>query len=238
MTSPTSARDESRRAQTRRLVRGRDPRRHRHRRDRRRAPGARGAGRARAAPPPRDPAVVGPPGAADRSSRPRGRVRLQRLARPTRPTAPTPASSSRGPTGSSLQADPDAPRIPASTLKILTATAAFDVLGADFKYETRAVAANKPGEDGVARADVAGRRGRSGAHDAGSRGGDSRTTRRPRATRSRRWSKLADDIRAAGRARDPRRHHRRRLPLRRHPLPVGRGRRATAPTARSGRSAR
>src|SRR5262249_3995399 len=43
----------------------------------------------------------------------------------------------------------DTPRIPASTQKLLTATAALDVLGPDFKYETKAVATGKPAADGT-----------------------------------------------------------------------------------------
>lgn len=52
-----------------------------------------------------------------------------------------------GPEGLVVESDPDTPRIPASTLKILTAAAALDVMGPNFRYETRAVAAMKP-QDG------------------------------------------------------------------------------------------
>jgi D-alanyl-D-alanine carboxypeptidase/D-alanyl-D-alanine-endopeptidase (penicillin-binding protein 4) len=48
-------------------------------------------------------------------------------------------------------AAPDTPLIPASTLKVLTATAALDVLGPDFRYETRAVAAEKPVDGTISR---------------------------------------------------------------------------------------
>jgi serine-type D-Ala-D-Ala carboxypeptidase/endopeptidase (penicillin-binding protein 4) len=45
----------------------------------------------------------------------------------------------------------DTPRIPASTQKLLTATAALDVLGPDFRYATRAVASNPPKDGSVPR---------------------------------------------------------------------------------------
>lgn len=40
--------------------------------------------------------------------------------------------------------DPDTPLAPASTMKVLTASAAIDRMGADFRFETRAVAARPP----------------------------------------------------------------------------------------------
>jgi D-alanyl-D-alanine carboxypeptidase/D-alanyl-D-alanine-endopeptidase (penicillin-binding protein 4) len=49
-----------------------------------------------------------------------------------------------GPEGLIASNSPDAQRIPASTLKLFTAAVALDVMGPDFTYETRAVAANRP----------------------------------------------------------------------------------------------
>ncbi len=49
-----------------------------------------------------------------------------------------------GPDGLVVTSNPDTPRIPASTLKLLTATAALDGMGKDFRYETEVVAPDKP----------------------------------------------------------------------------------------------
>jgi serine-type D-Ala-D-Ala carboxypeptidase/endopeptidase (penicillin-binding protein 4) len=54
-----------------------------------------------------------------------------------------------GPDGLVVAADAETPRIPASTQKILTATAALDVMGADFRYETKVVAEKKPDNGSV-----------------------------------------------------------------------------------------
>ena len=48
------------------------------------------------------------------------------------------------PAGQIAAAGADTPHIPASTQKLLTATAALDVLGPEFRYETKAVAAAPP----------------------------------------------------------------------------------------------
>jgi D-alanyl-D-alanine carboxypeptidase/D-alanyl-D-alanine-endopeptidase (penicillin-binding protein 4) len=45
----------------------------------------------------------------------------------------------------------DTPRIPASTQKLLTATAALAILGPDFRYETKAVAPNAPKNGSIPR---------------------------------------------------------------------------------------
>jgi D-alanyl-D-alanine carboxypeptidase/D-alanyl-D-alanine-endopeptidase (penicillin-binding protein 4) len=57
-----------------------------------------------------------------------------------------------GPNGLIVESAPDTPRVPASTLKLLTATAALDVMGPDFKYETHVVAAAKPRDGTLERA--------------------------------------------------------------------------------------
>jgi D-alanyl-D-alanine carboxypeptidase/D-alanyl-D-alanine-endopeptidase (penicillin-binding protein 4) len=55
------------------------------------------------------------------------------------------------PSGRVAASAQDGPLIPASTQKLLTATAALDVLGADFRYETKAVAPAAPRNGTVAR---------------------------------------------------------------------------------------
>ncbi|MGZ6965745.1 MAG: D-alanyl-D-alanine carboxypeptidase/D-alanyl-D-alanine endopeptidase [Acidimicrobiia bacterium] len=54
-------------------------------------------------------------------------------------------------TGEVAASAADAARIPASTQKLLTATAALDVLGPDFRYETKAVASAAPRNGSIPR---------------------------------------------------------------------------------------
>ncbi len=56
-----------------------------------------------------------------------------------------------GPSGQLAASATDAPRMPASTQKLLTATAALGVLGPDFRYETKAVSAGPPKDGKVPR---------------------------------------------------------------------------------------
>lgn len=56
-----------------------------------------------------------------------------------------------GPSGRIAASPSDTPRIPASTQKLLTATVALDVLGPEFRYETKAVAADAPKNGSVPR---------------------------------------------------------------------------------------
>jgi D-alanyl-D-alanine carboxypeptidase/D-alanyl-D-alanine-endopeptidase (penicillin-binding protein 4) len=57
----------------------------------------------------------------------------------------------QAPSGRVAASAQDGPLIPASTQKLLTATAALDVLGPDFRYETKAVAPGPPRNGSVAR---------------------------------------------------------------------------------------
>ena len=151
----------------------------------------RGAGRARrrrldaAA---RDAAVVGAPDARRPSSAIVGVQRLQAGTRPGGQRRRTRASTSTRRRVGSPRRRSDGPLIPASTQKLLTATAALDVLGADFRYETKAVAPAAPRERDR-RPPVARRLGRPGHHDARGRGPARREPAhqgRPDAPRSRR----------------------------------------------------
>jgi D-alanyl-D-alanine carboxypeptidase/D-alanyl-D-alanine-endopeptidase (penicillin-binding protein 4) len=57
----------------------------------------------------------------------------------------------RGPSGEIAASPTDTARIPASTQKLLTATVALEVLGRDFRYETKAVATGAPKNGSVPR---------------------------------------------------------------------------------------
>ncbi len=123
-----------------------------------------------------------------------------------------------GPQGRVVESDAATPRIPASTLKLLTATAALDVLGADFTFETKAVAGDKPRDGEIERLWLVG----SGDPMIATPEGADRLAADPltKGDATTPLVKLADDIVAAGVKSIPGGVVGRRLPLRRHAVPV------------------
>ena len=119
---------------------------------------------ARAGAAPRDAALVGPPRPAVRRRRSSASSGCRR--RSTRPVQDsTRASSSPTPSGRVAASATTPPRIPASTQKLLTATAALDVLGAGLPLRDQGRRTERA-EERLDPAPLARRLGRPGHHDA------------------------------------------------------------------------